>query len=155
MHLQRPLEERIGRQRVEDRAGLSESTGLKHQAPEWRQFSVRAPSQQTVQRVGEILPHRAADTAVGQRHDFLVRYFQQQMIEADGTEFVDDNRRIRQGRAGQHARQQRGLAAAEEAGENRDRQGVRRQFWSGTLHNQSIPPHERMDANEGVALRTP
>jgi hypothetical protein len=31
------------------------------------------------------------------------------------------------------------LAAAEEAGENRERQRVRRQFWGGTLHDQANP----------------
>ena len=139
VHLQRPLEERIGRQRVENGARLREAAGLQHQALEWRQFAARAPAQQTVQRVGEILPHGAADTAVGQCHDFLVRHFQQQMIEADGTELVDDDRGVRQARAGEHARQQRGLAAAEEAGENRDRQRGRRQWWRGTLHDRVNP----------------
>ena len=105
-------------------AWFREPAGFQRQALKWRQLATPALAQQTIQRVGEILPHGAADTAIGQRDDFLIRHLQQQMVEADGTELVDDDCRVRQARAGEYARQQRGLAAAKEAGEHRDRQRV-------------------------------
>ena len=79
---QRLLEERIGRQRVEDGPGIGEAAGLQRHAPERRQSAACARSQQPVERVGQALAHGAADAAVGQLDDFLVRRFQQQMVEA-------------------------------------------------------------------------
>ena len=73
-----------------------------------------------VERGDQIAEHGAAQAAVLQHHDGVVALRRQRMIEADFAEFVDHHRGIRHRRIAQRAIEQRGLAAAEKAGEDGD-----------------------------------
>ena len=71
-----------------------------------------------LQRVAE----RAAQAAGVEKHDVvLAAAIDEHVIEADLAQLVDDDRGVGERRLAQQARQQRRLAAAEEAGEDMNR----------------------------------
>jgi hypothetical protein len=116
----------LGKQRVRDGCRIGETCCFYRDTAEWRQFAGCAPLPEHVQRVGDVAAHRAADAAVLQQHCIFDRLLDQQMIQADGAEFVDDHHGVGERWLAQQVVQHRGLAAAEEAGEYRHRNGVRR-----------------------------
>src|SRR6202008_4413280 len=63
--------------------------------------------------------HVAAQAAVGQRHCFFSGRFNEKMIDGDLSELVDDDQRV--GLLLHQLVDQRGLAAAEEAGDHHHR----------------------------------
>ena len=82
----------------------------------------RPPAQQTVQRIGEVLPHGATHAAVRQCQHFLIRCLDQQMVETHGAKFVDHDGRVGHAWTGQRAAEKGGFAAAQKAGEHGNRQ---------------------------------
>ena len=69
----------------------------------------------------QIVADAAADAAALQQHDRLVHALDQQMVEPDLAELVDEHHRARISAATQQPLQQRRLPAAEEAGQDVDR----------------------------------
>ena len=116
---------RSRQQRVRHRGRIGQPRRFDRDASERRQGAGRAPLPQQIERVGDIAAHRAADAAIGQQHRILDRRFHQQMIQADGAELVHDHRRVGQIGMAQQPVQKRGLAAAEEPGDDRHRQRIR------------------------------
>ena len=115
INAQRRLQKGIRREGVENRRWLRQAARLQHDAAERAMFAAREAPEQHIQRLCQILPHRAAHAAIGQFHHVLIHRFEQQVIEADGAEFIDDDGGVHKARARQHAREEAGLAAAQEA----------------------------------------
>ena len=78
-----------------------------------------APPQHVLQRPHQVAADRAAQAAGLQLDEALLAGLDQLVVEPDLAELVDDHGRARELRAAQQPRQQRGLAAAEKAGEHR------------------------------------
>src|SRR3546814_3587683 len=80
--------------------------------------------EQLLQGGQEIVGHRAAQAAVGQLDDVVIRAIgtaaglQQLAIDADLAEFVDDQRQPAAPGVAQQVADQRGLAGAEKAGDH-------------------------------------
>ena len=119
---QRGLEKGVGRERVEHRTGIGQAAGLERDAPERRPLRCPARPQQPVEGIGQALAHGAAGTAVGQLDDVVGRGFQQQMVEGDRAELADDDGGVARDPAATSTRtRKRRLAAAEKAGQHRQR----------------------------------
>ena len=77
-----------------------------------------------MQGAREVLAHHAAQAAVAELHDLVGTGLDEQMVEPDRAELVDDDGGVLHVLAPENAPQERRLAAAEKAGEDRDRQRV-------------------------------
>jgi predicted Zn-dependent protease len=101
-------------------AGPREAGGLEHDARERRQAARLALLDQRRDGAGQVAAHRAAHAAVAQQgHRHLGGGGgEHRAVEVDFADLVDDHGRVGRLRQPQVARQQRGLAAAEEAGEH-------------------------------------
>src|SRR6202012_3032966 len=77
--------------------------------------------QQVRQRVDEVAANAATDAAALQDQRVLDRGLAKQVVERDFAELIDDDGSVRHLRTGQQMIEQRGLAAAEKAGDDRDR----------------------------------
>jgi hypothetical protein len=84
-------------------------------------ISLAAALIEAPQRRHQIAADRAAEAAAGEQHHILARRFHQQVIEADLAELIDDDGGLGIGGIAQKLAQQGGLAAAKEAGQDRDR----------------------------------
>jgi hypothetical protein len=84
-------------------------------------LAVLALEDQMAQRDLQIGPCRAANAAVTEQHRFFTGATHQRVVDADGAELVDDDRGAVPLRRCEKALQQRGLAGAEKAGDDRDR----------------------------------
>ena len=134
---QRGFEKGVGGKRVERGPGIGQAAGLERDAAERRPAGGLTRSQQPVERVGQALAHGAAGAAVGQLDHIVDRRFQQMMVERDGAELADEDGGIAQIRKGENAGKKRGLAAAQKAGQHRERDRLRRHFRQGgktTIH---------------------
>src|SRR5919199_4498872 len=107
---------------------VGQARGLDDDAVERANPPVVQPAQQVLERGDEVAADRAAETTAGELDDAFVGPFDQQVIEADFAELVDDHGRL--GHAGRPEQpvQQRGLAAAEKA-----RQDIERDRGLGAL----------------------
>jgi hypothetical protein len=76
-------------------------------------------------RLRKIAADRAADAAALQQHCRVAERLDEEMVDADLAELVDQDCGIMKSWRCEQAAQQGGLAAAEEAGEDVDRQGRR------------------------------
>ncbi len=115
-----------GEQRVRHRGGVGEAGCLDRDTAERRQGAGLATLPKQLQRIGDVAAHGAADAAILQQHGILDRLLDQQVVQPDRAELVDDHRGVGQRRQLQQAVQQRRLAAAQEAGDDRHRHRVRR-----------------------------
>ena len=114
------LDDRLGEQRVDDRRRVGEPGRLDDDASERGDLAALAPAEQVAQLVGEVAAQRAADAAALQQHRALVDPPQQVMVDADLADLVHDHRRLAHRGMAEQARDQRRLAAAEEARHERD-----------------------------------
>src|SRR5262249_56594134 len=80
-----------------------------------------APAQQVLERQRQVTAHGAAQTSGPQLNEALLARLDQIVVKADLSELVDDYGRTREIRVLQQTSQQRRLAAAKKAGEDRDR----------------------------------
>ena len=108
-------------QQRHDRRRIGKAGGLDGDAPIGRDRARPATLVQRLDGIDQIAAHGAADAAAFQQHRILEGGLDQQMIEADLAEFVDDHRGV--GHAGmlEQPVQQRRLAAAEKASDERRR----------------------------------
>ena len=110
----------VGEQRVQDRAGIGEARGLDGDAAE-RDLAAGASRQQPMQRLDEIAAQRAAQASRRQQRDLAVEPLVEPVVERRLAELVDDDQRLGQRGVAQQAVEQRGLAGAEEAGDEMER----------------------------------
>ena len=113
--------ERVGEERVHDRRRVGDSGRLDDDAPEGGDLARVRAVEQVAQLVGQVAAQRAADAAAREQHRPLVDAAQEVMVEADLAELVDDHRRLGELGPAQQLRDERRLAAPEEAGDERDR----------------------------------
>ena len=106
---------------MQDRRRIGETGGFDRDAGEIWDFALDPVDKQVGQGVDDVAAHGAAQTPAVEQDDILVRPLDQQVVEADLAELVDDDRRG--GHVGllQHVIEHRRLAAAEKAGQQRDR----------------------------------
>ena len=116
----------VPHQRVQDGRRVGEPRGLDHDALERRDHAVLAAAEEVLQRAQQVAARRAAEAAALQLDDVLAGLPHQRMVEADLAELVDDDGGVGEGGLAQQAGEHGRLAAAEEAGEDRDRDQVRR-----------------------------
>nr|BFE98124.1 hypothetical protein GCM10020185_86600 [Pseudomonas brassicacearum subsp. brassicacearum] len=105
-------------QRGEDWRRVGQAGGLQDHPFERRDFATLTALQQAEQGVFEFATNRATDAATGQQHSIRGDFFHQQMVDADVTEFIDQQSGIAEALALQQALEQGGLAAAEETGDD-------------------------------------
>ena len=115
------LHHRIREQRREDRRGIRQPGRLDRDALVAGDLAARAAGLEVAQLVGEVGADRAADAARGHHDGALVDAREQVVVERDLAELVDQHRRLTERGIGQQLPQQRGLAAPEEARDQRDR----------------------------------
>ncbi len=115
---------------LQQRRRIGEAGGLHDHALE-RGAAIIEIAQELLQRGHEIAAQVAAQAAARQHHHVAVDLLDQQMVERDVAEFVDDDGGVAQIRVAQQPVQQRGLAGAEKAGEQRQRDRRRRTLRRG------------------------
>ena len=111
----------IGHQRLQDRRRIREPARLNHDAFERGNLAPVAAAEQLSERLREIAAQLAAQTAGRELDKTVVARLDELVIEADLAELVDDDGGARERGLAQQMAEQRRLAAAEEAGEHRDR----------------------------------
>jgi hypothetical protein len=105
-------------QRSQQRRRVSQTRGFDHHAFELAAAGARKAPVRIAQGLGKVAAQGTADAAAGQfDHGLLCRVAHQQMVERCVTVFVDDDQRIGHVRLRQKAVEQRGLAAAQETGQ--------------------------------------
>jgi hypothetical protein len=110
----------VGEERLRYRTGVGHAGGLDHHAVE-PDLALVALFLQRAEDADEIAAHGAADAAVIHLHDLLVAGLDDVVVDPDLAELVLDHRDALAMILLQDAVQQRGLAAAEEPGEDRHR----------------------------------
>ncbi len=117
----------IGQQHTGDRAGVGEPGGLQHDTGDVGNAAVENVLVQLQQRRREIALYLAAHAARRQQHggvvDRLSNRADQRVIEPDLAEFVDYDGGSGHRWCAERRLQQRGLTAAEEAGQYGQRNG--------------------------------
>ncbi len=119
----------VGHQRVQDGRGIGQAGGLDQYAV-IADLTGLAPALQVEQRRDEIAAHSAAQAARGQGEQCLVAAGDQFVVQADLAELVDDDGGAGEGGIAQDAGDQRGLATAEKAGDDGDRNNGSRRQWT-------------------------
>src|SRR5215813_4507243 len=105
----------VHEERLRHRRGIREPSGLDDDGVE-----LALPAHQPVDDAHEVAAHGAADAAVVHLEYFFVGADDEIVVDADLTEFVDDDGVLLSVRLRQDAVEQRGLAGAEIAGEHGD-----------------------------------
>ena len=116
-----PAQRPIGRERLQDRPRIGEPAGLDHDPPERRHRAARALGHQAAQRHLQVGAGIAAEAAVAEQRDLVGAVADERVVDADGAVLVDHDRGVAALRRRQEAAHQRGLAGAEKAGDDRDR----------------------------------
>ena len=147
----------LGHQRRDDRRRVGEPGGLDRQAIEARHQTPLAPAEQIAHRVREIAPDGAADAAALQDHGLAVNRLEQKVVEADLAELVDQDCGVGELRRSQKSLQERGLARAEEARDQVDREkgrvfGHARSLRSVTLERGDEVRLQRITGTPGQLL---
>jgi hypothetical protein len=111
---------RMVENRVQDRRRVREAGRLDDHAPEGRDAAVVALAQQVLEGGDEIAPHGAAEASGGEQHEAFLHRLDEEVVEADLAELVDDHDRVGERRILEETVEQRRLAGAEKARENRE-----------------------------------
>ena len=109
----------VGKEGLRDGAGIGHAGGLDQDHVE-----LVAALAELGQDADEIAAHAAADAAVVQLEDFLVGLDDELVVDADLAEFILDHRDALAVVLGEDAVEQRGLARAEKAGDDGDRDEI-------------------------------
>src|SRR5262245_39042137 len=109
----------IAHQGMQDRRRVCQPAGLDDDAVEGGDGAAVAPAQEILKGQYKVITDRAAQAPRLQSDEALLASLDQIVIEPDLAELVDDNRRARELRGVEQACEQRGLAAAEKAGQQR------------------------------------
>ncbi len=114
----------VRHQRLQDRGRIGQSTGLDDDAVERRARALVAPPQEVIKGLRQVGADLAAEAAGRQLDDAVFARFDELMVEPDLAELIDDDGGAREFRLAQQAAEQGRLAAAEEAGEHRNRDHI-------------------------------
>ncbi len=117
---------RVVEQELQDRRGVGEAGRLQQHAIERRRLALGATAGDVAQGPVEVALDGAADAARLQQHHVAADRLHEQVIEADLAELVHQHQAARHAPVAQHAVEQGGLAAAEEAGDQRHRHALGR-----------------------------
>ena len=115
-------EQRVGRERLDHRRGIGEAGGLDDDAVEVDHRAGAALREQLAQRLLQVGAHGAAEAAVREERDVLGGRGDESVVDADLAEFVDHHRDPVHARVREEPPDQRRLAAAEETGDDGDRE---------------------------------
>src|ERR687894_1452355 len=116
VHGEMVLQDRVHKDRVQDRGRVGEARRLDDYAVEARYLAPLVEIQELQQRLDEVLAGGATDAPVPEQHGPLVHPAQKVMVEPNLAELVDEHGGVGHRGLGEHPAQQRRLAAAEEAG---------------------------------------
>jgi hypothetical protein len=111
---------------VSDGGGVGEAGGLDHGAAELGHLAAAALWKKFAQRIHQVAAHRAAQAARVEKHDVLADLAHQQVIEADLAELVDEHGGLPHGGVGEKMVEECRLAAAQEPGDDGNRDGLDR-----------------------------
>ena len=114
---------RLAHHRVQHRCGIGKPCRLDDDTVEGLDLAAATSRKKIMDRVDEVTTDGAAQAARRHLDNVLIRPLDQQVIDADVSEFVDDDGGIRQKRVLQKEVEKRGLSGPEEAGEDRDGNG--------------------------------
>ena len=115
----------VGEQDLDHRHRVGEAGHLDQHKIEIEVGSRVALDVKVEQAGGDFLVHMAAQAAAVDHAHAVARRLDQHVVDADFAEFVDDHRGAREGVRLEQAIDQRGLAAAEKAGDQEDRNAWR------------------------------
>ena len=107
---------------LQQRAGIGEAAGFDDDALKARHHAARPVGEQRAQRLLQVAAHRAAQATITEQHGRVARRAQQRVVDADFAVFVDDERGVGALGGIEQRADQRRLAGAEKAGDDRDRQ---------------------------------
>ena len=108
--------------RLQHRSGIGEAARFDDDALETRHPAPAALGKERAQGFLQIGSNRAAQAAIAEQHGRVARRAQQRVVDADLAELVDDDGGVGPLGLGQQFADQRRLAGAEKAGNDRDRQ---------------------------------
>ena len=117
-------ESRMAHDRLQHGRRVCKPGRLDDDAPQGRDAPGLHAVDQIGQRIDEVAADRAAQASVRELDDAVGRLLDEQVVDGDVAELVDDDGGVGEGRVLQQAVEQRRLAGAEEAGQ--DRNGDRR-----------------------------
>ncbi len=83
----------VGGEGLQDRPGIGEPGGFDHDAAERRHGAALAVENEPAQRELQIAAGDAADAAVAEQNGFVGAAANKRVVDADGAELVDDDRR--------------------------------------------------------------
>jgi hypothetical protein len=115
------LEQRIAHEASDDGQWVGETGRLDRHTPERRQRARQPLHVQLLESIDELALDGTADASGLEQYGARVQRTDDQMIDRDFTELVDQDSRRLHLLACQQMVEQRGFAAAEEAGDERDR----------------------------------
>jgi len=115
-------DQRIVQQQLHDRGRIRQTRGLDENTAKWRYLATVASHQERAQRLLEVAADCAANTTAREYGYLAIDALDEEMVETHFAIFVDDDGAVPHGVVAQHAIEQRGLAAAEKAGDQRYRQ---------------------------------
>ena len=152
------LEQRVPHEAGDDGKRIGETGGLDHDPGERRKRSGHALEIQLPHAVHQLALHRAADAAGLEQHDVVVQLLHHEVIEPDLAELVDQHRRLLHPGMGEEVVEQRRLAAAEKAGDERDRDRCGRvavRARGARAHCSQKHAPERSDGSQSRRTRSP
>jgi hypothetical protein len=112
----------IVQQELHDRGRICQTRGLDENTAKRRNLATIASHQQCAQRLLEVAADCAANTTAREYSHLAIDALDEEMIKTDFAVFVDDDGAVLHVVVAQQAIEQRGLAAAEKAGDQRYRQ---------------------------------
>src|SRR3954463_117489 len=136
----------VGEEGLRHRSGIRHAGGLYHHAVEL-QRALLALFLERAKNADQVAAHGAADAAVVHLDDLLVGFLDDRAIDPDFAELVLDHRDPMTMLLLEDAIEERGLAAAEKAGEDRHRHHLL------LLHGPSLPPETRAAFYAGLCAQ--
>ncbi len=114
------LEHRVGHQCLHDRRGIGQTRRLDHDALEVDDLPVAPLDEEFAQRLLQVSPHGAAETPAVEELHLLGRCLDEIVVDRDFAEFIHDHGDAVHLRLFEEPVDQRRLAAAQKAGDDRD-----------------------------------
>lgn len=107
----------IVQQQLHDRGWVCQTRRLDQNTTKWRYLAAIAFHQKCAQRLLEVAANCTANATAREHGDLAIDALDQEMVKTDFAVFVNDDGAVAHGAVAQQAIEQRGLAAAEKAGD--------------------------------------